>query len=254
MAWGATTYTYDAAGKLTSEGGLWPDDTVNFSYANRLRLGLSIASPTGSPWTQSYGYDAARRLTSVTSPAGEFDYNYHPLKLQKVDTLDLPNGAIITNAYDSVARMTLTELMNSEGTDLDSYGYGYNQANQRTNVVRTAGDYVNYTYDNEGELKTAIGKEAGGLTNRWQEQFGYAYDAAGNLNFRTNNALLQTFNVNMSCSFQKENFVCEQKETGLCEQKENGVPAPLSQSFCRVVSVVGSAEDRALRGRNLSAV
>jgi hypothetical protein len=28
------------------------------------------------------------------------------------------------------------------------------------------------------------------------EQLGYAYDAAGNLNFRTNNALLQTFNVN----------------------------------------------------------
>jgi RHS repeat-associated protein len=47
-----------------------------------------------------------------------------------------------------------------------------------------------------GELKTAIGKESGGVTNRWQEQFGYAYDAAGNLNFRTNNALVQTFNVN----------------------------------------------------------
>ena len=33
------------------------------------------------------------------------------------------------------------------------------------------------------------------MTNRWQEQFGYAYDAAGNLNQRTNNALIQTFNV-----------------------------------------------------------
>jgi len=29
-----------------------------------------------------------------------------------------------------------------------------------------------------------------------QEQFGYAYDAAGNLNRRTNNALVQTFGVN----------------------------------------------------------
>jgi len=28
------------------------------------------------------------------------------------------------------------------------------------------------------------------------EQFGYAYDAAGNLNYRTNNALTQTFAVN----------------------------------------------------------
>ena len=54
----------------------------------------------------------------------------------------------------------------------------------------------NYTYDNEGELTSAIGKEAGGVTNRWQERFGYAYDAAGNLNYRTNNALIQSFGVN----------------------------------------------------------
>ncbi len=33
-------------------------------------------------------------------------------------------------------------------------------------------------------------------TPRLQEQFGYAYDAAGNLNRRTNNALVQTFGVN----------------------------------------------------------
>jgi RHS repeat-associated protein len=65
-----------------------------------------------------------------------------------------------------------------------------------TNVTRLAGDTVAYTYDNMGELKTAIGKEAGGTTNRLLEQFGYAYDAAGNLNYRTNNALLQQFNVN----------------------------------------------------------
>jgi RHS repeat-associated protein len=45
-------------------------------------------------------------------------------------------------------------------------------------------------------VKTAIGKEAGGVTNRWQEQLGYAYDAAGNLNTRTNNALIQSFGAN----------------------------------------------------------
>jgi RHS repeat-associated protein len=89
-----------------------------------------------------------------------------------------------------------TSLKNSGNVNLDSYTYGYNQANQRTGVTRTAGDFVNYTYDNMGELKTALGKEAGGVTNRWQEQFGYAYDAAGNLNQRTNYSLIQTFSVN----------------------------------------------------------
>ena len=86
--------------------------------------------------------------------------------------------------------------MNFSGTVLDSESYNYNQGNQRTAETNAAGDYRNYTYDNIGELKTANGKESGGTTNRLQEQLGYGYDAAGNLNQRTNNALVQNFGVN----------------------------------------------------------
>src|ERR1700744_5631183 len=75
---GSTAYAYDAVGQLLSEGGLWSDDTVNYTYANRLRLGLSLEAPNASSWEQTYGYDSARRLTSITSPAGEFDYAYDP--------------------------------------------------------------------------------------------------------------------------------------------------------------------------------
>jgi hypothetical protein len=46
------------------------------------------------------------------------------------------------------------------------------------------------------QLKTAKGWESDQTTARAHEQFGYAYDAAWNLNRRTNNALVQTFNVN----------------------------------------------------------
>jgi len=66
----------------------------------------------------------------------------------------------------------------------------------RTKQTRTAGDFVDYTYDPIGQLKTALGKESGGATSRLHEQLGYAYDAAGNLSYRTNNALIQNFNVN----------------------------------------------------------
>jgi RHS repeat-associated protein len=55
---------------------------------------------------------------------------------------------------------------------------------------------MNYAYDNAGELTSASGKELNGVTPRWQEQFGYGYDAAGNLNNRTNNTLVQNFGVN----------------------------------------------------------
>jgi YD repeat-containing protein len=193
---GTTAYSYDQVGQLLSAGGVWPDDAVNYSYDNRLRTSMSVSAPNASAWTQSYGYDSTRRLTDIGSPAGPFGYSYDPIQLQRVDELDLPAGNYITNAYDSVARETLTKLINAQGTNLDSYAYTYNQANQRTEVTRTEGDYVNYAYDNEGELTSAIGKAAGGVTNRWQEQFGYAYDAAGNLSERTNNTLLQNFSVN----------------------------------------------------------
>ena len=39
------------------------------------------------------------------------------------------------------------------------------------------------------------GKESGGSTSRLQEQLSYVYDQGGNLNYRTNNALVHTFNV-----------------------------------------------------------
>jgi RHS repeat-associated protein len=193
---GTTAYTYDQVGELLSEGGLWPNDTVTYTYAERLRDGLSLQAPNAAPWVQVYLYDNLQRLMNLTSPAGMFGYTYDAVQLQRVDQLALPNGANINNTYDSVARLLSTTLMNSSATVLDSQNYGYNQASQRTSETNTAGDFRNYSYDNAGELITALGKETGGTTNRWQEQFGYGYDAAGNLNNRTNNTLVQVFGVN----------------------------------------------------------
>jgi RHS repeat-associated protein len=191
------SYAYDSASQPLSEDGPWAGDTVSYTYTNRLRMSLNLQAPSGSAWSQSYSYDTTRRLTNVISLAGAFGYQYvgsGPSTL--VARLALPNSTYITNTYDSVARMLSTKLLNSSSSTLDSEGYAYNLAGQRTAETNTAGDFRNYTYDNEGELKTAIGKESGGTTNRWQEQLGYTYDAAGNLNFRTNNTLLQNFNVN----------------------------------------------------------
>jgi len=193
---GTTAYTYDQVGQLLSEGGLWPNDTVNYTYANRLRSSLSVLEPDALAWSQIYGYDNARRLTSLSSPAGTFGYIYDPVELQRVDQVNLPNGAVITNTFDNVARLLSTALINSSSTVLDSQGYGYNEASQRTAETNAAGDFRDYTYDSAGELISALGKEAGGTTNRWQEQFGYGYDASGNLNVRTNNTLVQNFGVN----------------------------------------------------------
>jgi YD repeat-containing protein len=133
---------------------------------------MSVLAPNASAWAQTYGYDAAKRLTNVTSLAGAFAYAYDPTRQMQVGRLTLPNAASITNTYDSVARLLSTTLKNAQLSTLNSHQYSYNTANQRTQQVFTAGDYVNYSYDPIGQLKTAVGKEAGGTTNRLHEQLG----------------------------------------------------------------------------------
>ncbi len=54
----------------------WASDTVTYSYDNgRLRSGLTLQQPTGN-WTNGYTWDAGRRLSTETSQAGTFSYNY----------------------------------------------------------------------------------------------------------------------------------------------------------------------------------
>jgi len=193
---GTSGYSYDAAGQILAEDGPWSDDTVSYGYSSRLRNSLGILNPVAGAWAQTYAQDGAKRLTNVVSDAGTFALAYDSTRKLQVAKLSLPGGSFITNAFDSVARLTSTALKNSGLTVLNSHDYVYNAASQRTRQTRTDGSYADYTYDNDGELVTARGYESGGGTTRLNEQFGYAYDAAGNLGQRTNNALVQSFTVN----------------------------------------------------------
>src|SRR2546426_1075776 len=140
-----------------------------------------MQQPNASAWALSYAYDAAARLTSVTSPAGTFGYQYHaglvsgaPSPASLVKKLLLPNGSAITNDFDAQARWLGTYLRDSTGTLLNQHLYAYNDLDQRTKQTRTDASFVDYTYDQLSQLQSALGKESGG-TNRWHEQFGYAY-------------------------------------------------------------------------------
>jgi uncharacterized lipoprotein YmbA len=102
-----------------------------------------------------------------------------------------PVSASTPKAFVSVAEFLSAMLFNPRY-------YVYNTASQRTRQNRTDGSYVDYTYDGMGQLLSAEGKEPDGTTNRLHEQLSYVYDAAGNLNWRTNNALAQSFGVNLA--------------------------------------------------------
>jgi RHS repeat-associated protein len=219
---GTTRFTYAGFGAVASEDGPWEQDTVSYSYDNgRRRSALSLLQPGASAWAQSYAYDALHRLTNTASPAGAFGYRYrtgqsHDLPFYDwapgifwttagtvVEKLTYPSAAYFTNYYDDFGRLLAIHLKTSANGMLNAHEYVYDPANRRTNQVRiigttgasTATNSTAYTYDNIGQLKTAKGVDTNG-TLRLHEQFGYAYDAAGNLNYRTNNELVHTFSVN----------------------------------------------------------
>lgn len=133
---GTTVYGY-ANQFLATEEGPWDNDTFSYTYNKRLRSGLTLLQPNASSWAQSYGYDSANRLQTLSSPAGAFTYSFKgPGNL--ITNLALPNGAAITNAFDAVGRLAGTWLKNSGGTILNSHAYGYNLASQRTSVKNLA--------------------------------------------------------------------------------------------------------------------
>ena len=181
------------AGLLQSEDGPWANDTVSYTYTNRMRQSMTLGIPSGSALSTTYDYDGINRLKHIVSWTGTFTYSYKNTPSTEVLGITLPTAAYITNTFDGVARETATKLYNSSGSPLNYHNYGYNNLSQRTYQTNNSGNYTAYTYDKTGQLLTASGTE--GSTNRANEQLKYSYDAAGNLYQRTNNALIQTFGV-----------------------------------------------------------
>ena len=199
--------------------------TVTNTYNNaRLRSGLVLQQPTGT-WTNGFTWDAAHRLSTVSSPAGTFTYTYKVGQASRLPIkLSLPNTSYITNTYDSVARLTGTYMDNSSNTILDKSEYLYNAGNQRTRLTRTDGSYYTNSYDNIGQLKWADSTVD-------TEDRGYLYDGAWNLNKRTNNATVYTFTVDVknqlisspsgSCTYDSNGNLTASGITGYAYDAEN---------------------------------
>ena len=107
-----------------------------------------------------------------------------------------PDGAFITNMYDSNARMLGTWLYNSGAHALDASVYTNDAGNQRISVTRTGENTALYNYDKIGQVVADRAYEVSGGAARLNEQLRYVFDPAGNLNYRTNNTLSENFLVN----------------------------------------------------------
>jgi RHS repeat-associated protein len=188
---GTTTFGYTAAGQLQTADGPWTSDTVTYGYTQGQRTSLSLGS-----LNFGYGYDSAWRLYTLTSPAGSFNYAYDAQRPTLPTTLTLPNSAWITNHYDSLERLDYTAVVNRWGHVLDGYGYGYDYLGLRTGITRDLGltnSSVTVGYDSVGQITSWQAREDLTGPLRLNEQLGWVYDAAGNLRYRTNGGLIQTF-------------------------------------------------------------
>jgi RHS repeat-associated protein len=63
-------------------------------------------------------------------------------------------------------------------------------------VTRTGENTASYLYDQIGQVLADQATEVSGGATRLNEQLHYAFDAAGNLAYRTNNAMIENFRVN----------------------------------------------------------
>jgi RHS repeat-associated protein len=194
---GTSTFGYTSAGLASFEQPPWTKSKITFGYNSALlRSSLSLEQPTGS-WTQSYGYNSSRRLTSLTAPslsATPFAYTYLGASRQ-VSQVTFPTGAKVVNSYDALARLSATRLRRQDNTILNKHEYVYNNRNERTKHTRTDNSYVNFGYDNLGQLTSALGYLSGGspIAN---EQLGYGYDGGWNMTQRTVNGSPTSYTVN----------------------------------------------------------
>jgi RHS repeat-associated protein len=164
---GATTFTYDAADRITSVA--YPNGkSVAITY-NAAGQRTTVSDQTG--YTVRYAYDALGRLDTVrdTNNALLVDYNYDALGQLASETRG--NGTSTSYAFDAQGRLNSITHKDASNAVAAQFAYTYD-ANDRIATMTTAAGTTDYAYDLAGQLKRVT--LPGGQT------IDYSYDAEGN--------------------------------------------------------------------------
>ncbi|HET9061022.1 MAG TPA: DUF6531 domain-containing protein [Acidimicrobiales bacterium] len=201
---GTTTYTYDAAGNMTSKVDADGNKTT-YAYDAAGDL-TSQTSPTGATTTYTYDsdgnqltqtspdggttadtYDASGNLVSATSPTGaKTTYTYDTYGNLVSETT--PNGKVQpTGSFDPLGDQTSSQAPGQGPTSYtfdangrvtsqtdalgDKTTYSYDPMGQLLSSTDAAGHTTSYTYDGDGRVLTTT-NAAGGVTTD-------TYDPAG---------------------------------------------------------------------------
>lgn len=177
---------YDNAGNLLSE--YWSNGPLNGlaltnSYDGlQRRTNLAVYSGSSLLTSNSYSYDSASRLSSVSDGTHSAEYSY--LTNSSLATnIVLKNGGVermkTTRFYDALNRLTSIVSSNNAAGVVSSHAYAYNSANQRTKATREDSAYWVYAYDALGQVTSGKKYWSDGTPVAGQ-QFEYAFDDIGN--------------------------------------------------------------------------
>lgn len=181
---GTTLYAYvGSCSKVQSVDGPFANDTITYGYD----AGKRLTSVTYASSVVNYSFDALDRIVAVIS-AGKTNAYTYVANGRLVDNLTLGNGVVSEYSYDP--RNRLTNLVHqSGGTSIASFAYTYNAVDQRTSVIRggsgSTQTTINYGYDPIGQLTSAQGDFPG-------YDFDYAFDPAGNPTRQNNNGFVMS--------------------------------------------------------------
>lgn len=177
---------YDEAGKILSETAA-DGTTATYEYdAKGQKIKEIITGKTGGTRTAVYAYDAAGRMTAVTTAEGTTTYTYDGEG--NVTSITYPDGSRDTLAYDSASRLVKAVTASGITTEY-AYDIQGNMIQERTGNSLTA-----YEYDAEGRIvqkteadgrKILYTYDERGNCLRESDQYGntvsYTYDEASNL-------------------------------------------------------------------------
>jgi RHS repeat-associated protein len=150
---GVSSYTYDAAARLTNlQNGGAAGMVSNFTYTYDLASRVTSETRNGS--TVSYSYDAVNQLTNDGTTRYSYDLagNRNMTGYQTTTGNEMTNDGVYTYTFDAEGNVT----KKSKGASADTWTFSYNNANQVTGVQDRSSDggtllmQATYTYDANG--------------------------------------------------------------------------------------------------------
>ena len=165
-------------------GGILDGVAVTIGYDSFLRRqSLQTARGANTLSSQTYGYDPASRLQTVTSDSQTATFAYHP-NSGLLNTTTFTGGTSFGRSYDSNGRLE-TITITPAADSARSYTYTYNNLNQRMRVTREDGSYWSYIYNDRGELVSGK-KYWSDNSVVWGAQTEYNFDNIGNRKYARN--------------------------------------------------------------------